>query len=390
MKNQKADITIVGAGVVGLVTALLAAKHQMSVHLVDLKSAPSSVDGLSIQPRTIALNHATLSMLDNLNVWPFVDKTRLGFMDSMRVIDQQGEEMFIKAGQPSETLSVVIEYQHLQWALYQACLTSKKINYYFNSEIQSLYHEKKQVALRLKSDIYLESKVVVGADGANSWLCRYLQMPVLKRDYHHMACVGLATSENKLEHQALQTCDKDFILGVLPLNEANKHSIIFSCTENKMHELLNADKAMQDCLLTNAAHNQLGMMQWQTPIVSIPLIRQHLKKYYGDRVVIIGDAAHRIHPLAGQGANMGFADASTLIDCFAKAGQEKKDIGSLRVLKQFELIQKPKNALFLSVHDALKEALTDNSLFMNMTRQLGFKVLDKNPILKRLLKTAAS
>jgi 2-octaprenylphenol hydroxylase len=356
----------------------------MQVCVIDQKAAPEFSSDTPQQVRTIALNQATLEMLDAAQVWPWVDKKRLGFMDSMRVIDGQSEAFTIQ-GKPNETLSVVIEYVHLQWALYQACLQHASIQFYFSQSIESIFQEEKQVAVRLQSGQFVEGQLLVGADGANSWLVKQLELPIEKRHYHHFACVGLASSEVALQHQALQTCDQDFILGILPTASPKVHSIVFTCDEKKKQSLLEADKTIQDCVLTNAAQNELGMMSWQTPIVPIPLIRQHLETYVADRVVFVGDAVHRIHPLAGQGANMGFADVMILIDCLVAAKQTKKDLGAASVLKSYMLQQKPKNQMFLAMHDALKSGLTDGSLLMTMSRKLGFKLLDKNHLLSHVL-----
>jgi 2-octaprenylphenol hydroxylase len=390
MKEKKSDITIVGAGVVGLAAALLSAQKNFSVNVVDLKSPPKSLEGLPQQARTIALNQATLSMLDQLDVWKIIDKTRLGFMDGMRVIDGQGQFFEMAPEQSNDTLSVVIEYQHLQYALVQACMQYKNITFYFDSQVESIYQEEGGIALRINPDCYLESKVLIGADGSNSWLSGYLKLPKVNRDYHHTACIGLASSEKGLDNLALQTCDEDFILGILPLSDPHCHSVIFSCSEKKKSELMEAEKSLQNCILTNAAQNELGFMQWQTPIVPIPLIRHHLERYTADRIVMIGDAAHRIHPMAGQGANMGFSDAMALVACFGQAEKNGKDIGSTRVLKQFELGQKPKNDMLLKLHDLLKEGLTDSSVLLNISRGIGFKVLDKSGLLKKFIKTVVN
>jgi 2-octaprenylphenol hydroxylase len=386
MNAHKSDCIVLGAGVVGLAAALLASQKGLSVAVIDQKSSPTFDVSMPLQARTLALNHATLAMLDRCHVWPFIDKKRLGFMDAMRIVDEQGGACTLQSPNKAETLSVVFEYAHLAFALYLACLQSPVIDLYFNHVIESVSFDKQQVTIKLNSDHYLEAQVIVGADGADSWLSSYLHLPLIKKDYHHSACVGLATSEKGLFNKALQTCGEDFILGILPLNNSHWHSIIFSCDEEKKIQLLQSDLTEQNDILTQAALHELGSMQWQTPIVSIPLIRQHLQTYVAPRVVIIGDAAHRIHPLAGQGANMGFSDAIVLMDCLGEAKINHQDIGSVRVLKQYELKQKPKNNAWLMMHDALKKALTDASMLGHMSRQLGFKLGDQNAWLTRILK----
>ena len=386
MKEHKSDCIVMGAGIIGLAAALLASQKGLSVNVVDLKSAPVWNASWHHQVRTIALNQATLAMLDLCKVWKFIDKSRLGFMDSMHIVDAQGSAFTIEGHRKDESISIVIEYAHLEWALYQTCLKSSFIHFYFDHSFESLFLEDHQVSLKINPDTYLEAKVVVGADGADSSLARYLNFSVKKRDYHHTACIGLASSEKGLHHQALQTCGEGFILGILPLSDSHCHSIVFSCDDAKKTELLQSDQTMQDCLLTNASQHQLGFMQWQTPIVSIPLIRQHLETYVSHRVVMIGDAAHRIHPLAGQGANMGFSDVMALMDRFESSKKNHHDLGSLRVLKQFELKQKSKNNLFLMMHDVLKEGLTHSSMHWSLARQFAFQLFDKNPLLEQVLK----
>lgn len=383
MKAIKTDLIVVGAGVVGLAAACLAATKGFTVSLLDKQPPPQSIDQLPQQIRTIALNQATLKLLDQLNVWTYIDKKRLGFMDRMHILAEQGDDFTITAH--DEALSVVIENQHLQWALYQTCLTHHNIHMLFESAVDHIYQETDQVALKLTNASYLEAKLLIAADGANSWLAKQLDMTTVKKDYQHVACVGLAKSEKGLQDVALQTCGEKFILGILPTSDEMIHSIIFACSKDQADQLLAADKVEQDCILTNASQNALGLLTWQSDIVAIPLQKQHLEHYFQDRVVFVGDAAHRIHPLAGQGANMGFADVETLMQDLVKAQKSKQDIGAARVLKHYELQQKPKNQIFLLLHDALKAGLTVSSMLMHLCRKYGFKVLDNSSVIKKLM-----
>jgi 2-octaprenylphenol hydroxylase len=383
---HKSDCLVLGAGIVGLAAALLASLKGLSVVVVDQASSPAFNSQMPLQARTLALNHATLVLLDTFDVWRFIDKKRLGFMDCMRVVDEQGAEFSFHAPGKGDTLSIVIEYAHLAFALYQACLQNSAIHFYFDHPVESVAFDEHQVRATVGFDQCVEAKVVVGADGVHSSLVSCLHLPIIEQNYHHTACVGLAKSENGLFQEALQTCGEDYILGILPMGDLHWHSIIFSCSEAQKKELLDSDDAERDAILTRAACYELGSMQWQTPFACVPLIRHHLKTYVANRAVIIGDAAHRIHPLAGQGANMGLSDAKVLMDCLGMALKNHQDIGSMRVLKQYELRQKPKNALWLMAHDALKNRLTDASLLSRLARQFGFKLCDQNKLLTCVLK----
>ena len=125
-------------------------------------------------------------------------------------------------------------------------------------------------------------------------------------------------------------------------------------------------------------------MQWQTPIAYIPLYRQHLDHYITNRAVLL--VMHpRVHPLAGQGANMGIADACALINVLTDAANNKRDIGSERVLKQYQLQQQPKNNQALIMHDVLKDSLSDSHLVVAQGRKIAFKAIDQSKWLQRLM-----
>ena len=389
MQVQHKDIAVIGGGAVGLVTALLAAQQGLSVVVIDAAAPPDFNIDAPFEARTIALNHVSLQLLEQLGCWAWLAQARVAAMDSMLIQDAQAHHFSIQQ-QTQQPLAVVVEYRHLQWALYQACLQQPLIDTLFDTTAQSLQQDAASVSLRLASADYIVAKLAVGADGVNSWLAHHVAQPVVEQDYGHIACIGLAQCTQPRRYQAVQTCGDDYICGMLPTPTADTYSIIYACTQPCVDSLLAADKAKQDAQLTLISQRLLGDMHWQGNITTIALLRRHLTQYHQQRVVFIGDAAHRVHPLAGQGANMGFADAKALVACLRQAQQEGLDLGSRRVLQQFELAQKPKNQLLLSLHDVLKFGLTAQASWAKLARRFGFGAIRQSDLIQRVLQSVVN
>jgi 2-octaprenylphenol hydroxylase len=197
--------------------------------------------------------------------------------------------------------------------------------------------------------------------------------------------VGLATSEKGHADTAFQAFADNHIIGVLPMNDDHTHSIIYSCIDSEKEALLSADKTMQDCMLTNGLKGALGMMQWTAPIKAIPLVRQAVVETIKPHIALIGDAAHRIHPLAGQGANLGIADALCLADTLKQACAQNRPIGSMRALKPYHIERTAENKRMLCIHDVLKESFADNTALVTQLRHFSLRAINSASLLKAAL-----
>ena len=230
MKNNSFDIAIVGAGLVGLVAGLLAAKQGFSVVFIDKKAKLNTTLTEDVQARTIAINQTTIQLMYALNIWQWIDKSRLGFIDSMLVKDGLDATMVLNnAANSSEPMSIVIEYAHIEAAFYQACLLQNNITFYCEQSIESIIHHAQDVSIKT-NDHLMDAKLLIGADGANSWLAKYLHMAKEKLPYHPLACIGLAKLKVLLSIKPIKYLN--YVLGMLPMGKPNLYSIIWSCKDS--------------------------------------------------------------------------------------------------------------------------------------------------------------
>lgn len=166
--------------------------------------------------------------------------------------------------------------------------------------------------LTLDNGEMLSAKLVVGADGANSWVRNQMKMPLTSKDYQHTALVCNVKTTEKHGKTARQIFAEDSIFAFLPMADEHLCSIVWSLPPNKANELKNASEAEFNKALTIAFDNQLGLCEVQSLREIYPLAARFCRDFAQPRIALIGDAAHTIHPLAGLGVNLGFADARTL------------------------------------------------------------------------------
>ena len=390
------DVIIVGAGMVGALTAVLTAQKGLTVALVDKHSGHYS---LSTPPaydaRVSAISALSQQLLEQAGAWQRIGQDRLAPYQRMAVWDGLGEGYvdFDTHFQKRGDLGQLVENAVLCDALMKSVHDTRGIDLYFNDEVSSQRQVADGVEVDLRSDRQLKGAVLIAADGANSQVRHNNGFDTVEWDYGHHAIVTTVEIDRSHEDTAWQAFGEEGILAFLPLpSVADQHyvSIVWSVSPADAEQLVALDEAAFCRRLTYAMNHAFTACAITVPRMAIPLRQRHAKHYVKEGIVLIGDAAHTIHPLAGQGANLGFADVSALVPILVKAHQRGEALGDLKTLRRFQRARMLDNIAMSASMEAFKRIFTTQQPAVVQLRNLGLKLCNQSSTIKRQLVAHAS
>ncbi|MBT8085310.1 MAG: 2-octaprenyl-3-methyl-6-methoxy-1,4-benzoquinol hydroxylase [Woeseia sp.] len=387
--NRNCDIVIAGAGVVGLaMTALLARLPQsarLTITLVDAMPPPPANAGDEIGLRVSAIAAGTMAMFTELGIADPAAVRACPYRD-MRVWDAEADALgpealhFAASEVALGQLGFITEDALLRHRLY-ADLEEQAVDLRFGSGIEKLERAGNAIELTLNDDTALRADLLVAADGARSRVRDLAGIDVKSWEYAQSALVTHAQPSRSHQHTAWQRFLSDGPIALLPLLDG-RVSIVWSTSPAKVADLLAADDATLGQELTEASDAILGDLQVAAPRASFPLRAQHAKQYVQHGIALIGDAAHTVHPLAGQGANLGLADAAALARVIELAMDAEEWPGDVSVLRRYERERRGANSAMLHFIDELNRLFAAGASFSGL-RGAGMRLFNRSGPLKR-------
>lgn len=394
--NLTHDIIISGGGMVGLSLALTCANQGLRVALIEknLPPSPSLNDG-QYSPRVSAINHASERFLNSIGAWQEIPTQRLCSYQKMHVWDGLGSAQlnFTAADVQTGHLGHIIENNHIVHALWQCVYQQSLIDLYTSKQIESLNNTAQNASVNLESGECLTAALIVAAEGKFSPVRQFAGIQTNEWDYQHQAIV--TTVKHQLNHQncAQQVFLESGPLAFLPLKTRdganNVSSIVWSAKPERAKQLLAMNDNDFKKALSQAFEHSLGELEHIDARFSFPLTAQHAQSYFQDRVVVVGDAAHTIHPLAGLGVNLGFLDAATLGEELTRAKDKNIDLAHPHVLRRYQRQRKSHTYVVTGLMEALKRGFDQQGASSVLVRNAGMQLINKSPILKRPLILAA-
>jgi 2-octaprenylphenol hydroxylase len=390
------DVIIVGAGMVGASAACLLAQTNpnLTVALVEAQlSTPFNPQ--QFDPRVAAITEKSRLLLERCGLWQAVVDKRTSPYLAMDVWDAEGTGRIVfdcdNIHQPN--LGHIVENAVLVDCLLAEVERLPNVDFYCPVAIASYLADDVHAAVELTDGNRLETRLLVAADGANSKIRQHFQFSTKEWDYGHQAIVTTITTERPHQQIARQRFMPKGPLALLPLNnqgDLHQCSIVWSQETQEANHLMALDD-QQFCLrLAAASEYCLGQVTDVEQRFAIPLRQRHAIDYAIHRVVLLGDAAHSIHPLAGQGANLGFADVEVLVDEVSRALTRDVDIGDISVLRRYQRRRKPDNLATMAAMEGFKRLFATDQLPLRLLRNLGMSALNqqaaiKNSLIKRAM-----
>jgi len=377
------DVAVVGAGPVGGSFARALAPTGLSVALVEPRAAralPSS----GFDQRVYALNRHSRRFLERCGVWQRLSLERVAPVREMQVFGDDGSKIEFSAYRSNvPELASIVEEANLQQALRSALATQANLTLLTGIECTSARWNDALAALSLSDGRQIEARLVVAADGAESALRGAAGIATHIREYAQTGVVANFRAERTHRDTAYQWFSAHGVLALLPL-PGNQISMVWSAPDAHAKILLAAAAEELARIVEQASSGMLGQLQPVSAAVGFPLRRMRAKRLIGPRVALIGDTAHNVHPLAGQGLNLGFGDAQALAAVLAERGLES-DSGAHSLLRRFERGRREDLLAMEVVTDGLL-ALFDSSLpGVKRLRNAGLRLTDRFSPLKRLL-----
>lgn len=380
---MRADLIIVGAGMVGSALALALQHSGLQILLLDggpLSLKPFAQDA-AFEPRVSALSAASQRILQRLGAWDGIAARRTSPYAEMQVWDGSGtgQVHFSAASVHAEVLGHIVENRVVQDGLLDA-LYEADLGLLPGARLEQLRRSGDDWLLTLSDGRELRAPLLIAADGANSAVRRLAGCATREWDYLHHAIVTSVRCSKPHQQTAWQRFTDDGPLAFLPLAKADdaEHwcSIVWSTTPAEATRLMALDDAAFCRELGKAFEWRLGEVLESDPRHSIPLRQRHAKRYVEPGLALIGDAAHTIHPLAGQGVNLGFLDAAVLAEVLLHALERGENLADIKVLGRFERRRMPHNLAMMAAMEGFERLFQADPLPLRWLRNSGLNLVD--------------
>jgi ubiquinone biosynthesis UbiH/UbiF/VisC/COQ6 family hydroxylase len=383
--SEASDVLIIGGGLVGLSLARALAGSGLDLALIEPQTLrKTGHDPSTWDSRVYALSPGTVAFLEHCGVWPRLPQERVTRVEAMRIYgdDTRACLDFSAYDAGLRELAFVVEGRPLLEALREAVL-GQDLRMHCPADWRSLDFHDDHVAATLEDGAVLRARLAVGADGAESRVRAQAGIGVKPSDYGQLGVVANFSCEKSHQGVACQWFRRDGVLALLPL-PGERVSMVWSIAQERGRELVALPAAALAAEVESASHGALGALQVITPAAGFPLRLQRVTRFTKPRVALAGDAAHNLHPLAGQGLNLGFRDARALAEVLRERGPQR-DCGDHALLRRYERARREDVLALQLATDGLQKLFNNEAVWLAGARNLGLTLLNGQPVLKNFL-----
>ncbi len=388
----KNDLIIIGAGVVGLVLAAILAKNSenLGIKILESNNELSFWNNKEFDKRVYAISRSSQIILDYLGIWKNISSKRISPYRKMKIFDAQdpirnfGSLEFDSSEVGEPDLGNIVEDSLIRQELINLLHGYSNVSINLGQKIESIDNKHNHIQVSTSKGKNYVSKLLVGADGSNSSVRDLSSISVSRHLFDQYSLVTHVSTQDLHNNTAYQFFLSDGPLAFLPISN-NRSSIVLSTSKDKAEALCDSGDKYFCELLTKYSNSQLGKVVSCDIRKCFPIKSFNAEKYCINRTVLLGDAAHCVHPLAGQGVNMGMADAAILSKILRKALLMKIDIGELKLLREYQREARSNNIKYFFAINALYEFFKSSSFHYRVIKSFGIATLNKSSYIKNKL-----
>ena len=378
------DVAIIGGGLVGASLALALQPLGLDVALVEPHS-PGLPEADTWDSRIYAISPGNAEFLERLGVWSRLDPQRVQRVETMAISGDRndGRLRFSAYEAGLRELAYIVESGAMQRAMLDSIGAAGTIRMICPAQATSMNIDEDAAQVALDNGATLNARLVVGTDGRDSLVRREAGIDAQISEYRQFGVVANFEMELPHEGTAYQWFRAEGILALLPL-PGNRISMVWSTDETHTQQLLALDPQALAERVAEASGGAVGALRVITPAAAFPLRLAKMSRLIASRVALAGDAAHNVHPLAGQGVNLGYRDARVLAEVLAGRAP-RQDCGDLALLRRYERARREDIAAIALTTDALQKLFGARSVWLSGVRNFGLGALNHVPVLKNLL-----
>ena len=385
------QVTIVGGGVAGALLALYLGKARVNTCLID-KGKPSLKLANPFIGRTTSLNLSSINSLREAGIWETIEKNSQQF-EEIYVWDAEGSSsvQFNAAEISRKDLGVIVHNNIILEAIFNELEKIPEIKLIEDDSLMDIKHDPHKVEISTHAGLNITSELLIGADGSLSKVRDLSQIPIRTWSYQQQALVASVVTEKSLNKTAFQIFTDTGPIALLPLAQgSNEASLIWSTDEEYGQKILKLERNLLMQELRLKTEDRFGEIICKEDIDSFPLHQLHAKKFYKGRSILVGDSAHTIHPLAGQGLNLGIADVKELSELLTSANRYGRALYDKEILRSYSKRREPESYKMIALMEAFKRGFGSENIWIKLGRSFAFDFANNTKALKqRLIKEAA-
>jgi 2-octaprenylphenol hydroxylase len=379
------DAAIVGGGLVGASLALALQRAGLDVALIEPQTPQAPLAADAWDSRIYAISPGNADFLESLGVWSRLDAQRVQRVEAMSICGDApaGRLEFSAYDAGLRELAWIVEGSALLQALHAVIAENGQLRMACPAQAASLQIDAAAAQVTLADGEQIAAQLVIGTDGGDSWVRRAAGIAARVSEYHQLGVVANFETEKSHGGTAYQWFRADGVLALLPL-PGKRVSMVWSTPEVHAHSLLAMDPSTLADVVAAASGGAVGGLRLMAPAAGFPLRLAHIKNLVAPRIALAGDAAHHVHPLAGQGVNLGFRDVRELTAVLA-GRVPSQDCGDLSLLRRYARARREDIAAMELGTDVLQKLFAAQSVWLSGARNAGMDVVNRLPFLKNLL-----
>lgn len=384
---QNYDVIIVGGGLAGLSLACLLGETAPSLNVacIDRDDPQRAIDG---DFRTTAISYGSSRILNRAGLWKDMEKLGCPIRD-IRIFDKDTPLLlqFLSEEMNGKNFGWILKNSDLRKIMREKIAALPRVSHVPRMGVTNFENTGEQVNVTLESGQTLSGRLVIGADGRGSLVRDWLDIPTRRWNYGQRAVICNIAHENPHENRAIENFWPQGPFAILPVNddETGRHisSLVFTEHGPKSASLMKLDDEAFRQEVAGRFPAFYGEIELASPRQCYPLSLIHAARYIGPRMALVADAAHAIHPVAGQGLNLGFRDIAELAGLIAQAAEKGEDIGAQDLLETYQRRRRPDNVAMAAVTDALVRLFSNNLAPVRILRRAGLRAVAALPPAKR-------